>query len=206
MMDSKEHWEKIYRTKSPTDVSWYQEHPRVSLEYFQNLGLAKDAQIIDVGGGASRLVDDLLSEGFLNITVLDISSAALEAAQKRLGAHAGRVKWIDADIRNVQLPERFYDAWHDRAVFHFLTEASDRQQYIDTVQSSVKPGGYVIVATFAPEGPRKCSGLNVVRYGPKELHSEFGDNFQLVNSRGETHLTPFGTEQQFLYCCCLKRN
>jgi len=203
-MQSKSHWENIYHTKDATQVSWFQEHPALSLDFIKATGVEKTAQIIDVGGGASRLVDDLLTEGYHHITVLDISAAALQVAQQRLGSQASLVTWIEADITHVELPSNYYDVWHDRAVFHFLTKPEDRKRYVETVRHAVKTGGHIIVATFAPEGPNRCSGLDIVKYDPEHLHSEFGNDFALVNSSEETHHTPFGTEQQFIYCYCRK--
>jgi len=201
-MNAKTHWEHIYEIKDPTQVSWYQAHPQFSLEYIRNTGVRKTDHIIDVGGGASTLVDDLLADGFQNISVLDVSGHALQLARQRLAAQAARVNWIEADITQADLSQHTYDVWHDRAVFHFLTQAADRQHYIAAVRKSVRKGGHVIVATFAPDGPDRCSGLEVVRYSPESLHAEFGAGFQVVNSTSETHHTPFGTEQKFIYCYC----
>ena len=170
-MNMKTHWEHIYETKAPTNVSWYQEHAQFSLQCIQNTGIQKTDHIIDVGGGASTLVDDLLTAGFQHLTVLDISAAALQSAQRRLDTRSTDVNWIEADITQANLPEQTYDVWHDRAVFHFLTQPSDRQRYIDTVRHAVRPGGHVIVATFAPDGPDHCSGLEVMRYDSESLHS-----------------------------------
>jgi ubiquinone/menaquinone biosynthesis C-methylase UbiE len=203
-MNAKSHWEHIYETRAPTQVSWYQKHAQFSLQYIRNTGIRKTDHIIDVGGGASILVDDLIEDGFQNITILDVSGTALQLARQRLGSRAAVVKWIEADITKADLPHHAYDLWHDRAVFHFLTQASDRQHYVDTVRRSVRKGGHVIVATFAPDGPERCSGLEVVRYSPESLHSEFGDGFEVVDSARETHHTPFGTEQKFIYCYCRK--
>ena len=203
-MSTKTHWEHIYETKSPTQVSWYQEHAKFSMQYIQNTGIRKTDQIIDIGGGASSLVDDLLAADFQNISILDVSQTALQVARERLGARAEGVTWIEADITQAKLPHQAYDVWHDRAVFHFLTKASDRQSYIDTVRHAIRKGGHVIVATFAPDGPDRCSGLEVVRYSPESLHGEFGDGFEVVDSTHETHHTPFGTEQKFIYCYCRK--
>lgn len=200
----KTHWEHIYEKKGPTHVSWYQEHAQFSLQYIRNTGIRKTDHIIDVGGGASTLVDDLIADGFEHITILDISATALKLAEERLGSRAGNVNWIEADITQADLPHQVYEIWHDRAVFHFLTQAADRRRYIDTVRRSVRKGGHVIVATFAPDGPERCSGLDVVRYSPESLHSEFGDSFEVVDSTRETHHTPFGTEQKFIYCYCRK--
>lgn len=203
-MTTKTHWEHIYETKSPTQVSWYQEHAKFSLQYIRNTGIQKTNHIIDVGGGASTLVDDLIKNGFQNITVLDVSGTALQVARQRLGVYAAIVNWIEADITQADLPPNAYDVWHDRAVFHFLTRADDRQNYVDTVRNSVRMGGHVIVATFAQDGPERCSGLDVIRYSPESLHSEFGEDFEVVDSTRETHHSPFGTEQKFIYCYCRK--
>ncbi len=203
-MPSKSHWENVYETKDATQVSWFQQHPELSVQFIKETRVDKTGQIIDVGGGASTLVDDLLANGYENVTVLDISMAALQTAQQRLGSLASRVTWLEADITQVNLPYRFYDVWHDRAVFHFLTDPEDRARYVKAVQHSVKTGGHVIVATFGLEGPLRCSGLEVVRYSPDSLHDEFGNDFELVDSTNELHQTPFGTEQRFIYCYCRK--
>jgi ubiquinone/menaquinone biosynthesis C-methylase UbiE len=203
-METKIHWEEVYETKDSTEVSWFQEHPELSLQFIERTGVDNSAQVIDVGGGASTLVDDLLDKGYQNITVLDISGAALQVAQERLGSKANVVAWMEADITQVQLPYKFYDVWHDRAVFHFLTRAADRQKYVEAVMRSVKAGGHIIVATFGVDDPSRCSSLEVVRYNPDSLHDEFGDNFDLVHSTSESHETPFGTEQKFIYCDCRK--
>ena len=203
-MNTKNHWEHIYETKAPTQVSWYQEHAQYSLQFIQNAGVQKTDHIIDIGGGASTLVDDLVAEGFQHISILDVSGTALQLARQRLGARAGVVNWIEADITQVELPEQAYDLWHDRAVFHFLTQPADRQHYIENVRQAVRKGGHVIIATFAPDGPDHCSGLEVIRYSPERLHHEFGAGFELKESTRETHHTPFGTEQKFIYCYCRK--
>lgn len=201
-METKTHWESIYETNAPTRVSWYQEHARLSQHFIQHIGIEQTGHIIDVGGGTSTLVDDLLADGFTHITVLDISATALRAAQQRLGVRAAQVTWIEADITQAPLASQFYDVWHDRAVFHFLTQSDDRQRYVQAVRHAVKSGGHVIVATFALDGPPQCSGLNVMRYSPDSLQHEFGGDFQLMDSTRETHLTPFGAEQKFIYCYC----
>lgn len=203
-MSTKTHWEHIYETKAPTQVSWFQEHARYSLQFIQHTGIQKSDHIIDIGGGASTLVDDLLAADFQNISVLDVSATALQVARQRLGTRASVVNWIEADITQADLPAQAYDVWHDRAVFHFLTQPVDRQHYIDTVRQAVRKGGHVIVATFAIDGPDHCSGLEVVRYSPESLHDEFGKGFEIVDSTHETHHTPFGTEQKFIYCYCRK--
>ena len=198
----KTHWEHIYEKKGSTQVSWYQEHAKFSLQYIQNTGIRKTDHIIDVGGGSSTLVDDLIAESFEHITVLDISATALKLARERLGSRAANVIWVETDITQANLPHRAYDIWHDRAVFHFLTQPADRHRCVDTVRHAVRPGGHVIVATFAPDGPDQCSGLEVLRYNPEGLQNEFGESFELVDFTRETHHTPFGTEQKFIYCYC----
>ncbi|HEX6386452.1 MAG TPA: class I SAM-dependent methyltransferase, partial [Anaerolineae bacterium] len=160
---------------APTKVSWYQEHPQLSLHFIQRTGVDLARRIIDVGGGASTLVDELLAHGFRRVTVLDISPAALRVAQQRLGKRAAAVTWREADVTRTTLPARTYDVWHDRAVFHFLTDAEDRRRYVEAVQHAVRPGGHVIVATSSLDGPTHCSGLEVVRYDSQGLHQEFGD-------------------------------
>lgn len=201
---TKEHWEKVYQNKAPDQVSWFQEHAGKSLEMIRSIRVSLDDRILDVGGGVSTLVDDLLADGCENVSVLDLSESALDVARMRLGTAVGRVEWIAGDIRDVALPEVHYDIWHDRAVFHFLTEQSDREAYVRQVIRSVRPGGHVIVATFAPDGPETCSGLPVMRYGTHELHDEFGPTFKLVDSASEMHKTPWGAEQSFIYCLCIK--
>lgn len=201
-MQSKEHWEKVYATKAADAVSWFQPHAGLSLDLIKSTGAGKDAAIIDVGGGASTLVDDLLAEGCTDLTVLDLSAAALKAARHRLGEEEKLVRWIEADITEADLPGNRYDIWHDRAVFHFLTTAEQRAAYVQTVFRSVRPGGHVIVATFAEDGPLQCSGLPVRRYRADELHDEFGEAFTLLKHQKEAHHTPSGTVQQFAYCYC----
>jgi ubiquinone/menaquinone biosynthesis C-methylase UbiE len=166
-------------------------------------GVGKDAAIIDVGGGNSTLVDDLLENGFADISVLDISAKAIADSKERLGTKANNVRWIEADITSVELPKDRYDVWHDRAVFHFLTDP-DRRKYLRRVLCSLKLGGHIIVASFGLEGPEKCSGLDVVRYSPESMHDEFGNSFLLIEHVGETHSTPSGTTQDFVYCYCRK--
>ena len=200
-MDVQSHWERIYTEKAPTGVSWYRSHLETSFSLIERIA-SKDSSIIEVGGGEATLVDDLLSHGYRNLTVLDISLKAIEDNKKRLGDTSERVCWLVADIRHAELPRSAYDVWHDRAVFHFLTKESDRAAYVRQVAHALKPGGHVIMSTFGPEGPTKCSGLDVVRYDAKSLHGEFGVHFHLLESLKELHETPFGTVQQFLYCLC----
>ena len=205
-MDSKQHWEQVYAAKAPDSVSWFQEHADQSLRLIHNTRLGKDAAIIDVGGGASRLVDDLVAEGYTDLTVLDLSAAALAVAKQRLGKQADAVHWMEGDITRAEFPVHRFDIWHDRAVFHFLTDPDDRHAYVERVMRSVRPGGHVIVATFAEDGPEKCSGLPVMRYRPEALHAEFGDAFLLAGHEKEAHHTPVGAVQQFVYCYCRKGN
>lgn len=209
-MDAKPHWERIYQTFDPAQLSWYEEHPRLSLELIHSTGASKAAQIIDVGGGTSRLVDELLAEGYQHVTVLDIVGRALELTRQRLRSRAAAVTWIEADITTVELPRHCYDVWHDRAVFHFLMQPEERRRYVETMHHAVRSGGHVIVATFTLEGPTRvgptrCSGLNVVRYSPASLAGEFGAEFELVNSTNELYRTPLGVEQALLYCSFKKR-
>jgi len=203
-MHRKEHWENIYATKSVDQVSWYREHLENSLQMIVGTGISKTAAIIDVGGGASTLVDDLLEADFGDVAVLDISGKAIEKTKVRLGKKSEKVEWIIADITKADLPENYYDVWHDRAVFHFLTDAEDRRKYVELVMRSLKVGGHIIVASFGENGPLKCSGLDIVRYNPETMHKEFGKEFKLLNSLKETHQTPFGSTQEFIYCYCRK--
>lgn len=205
-MNRKQHWEQVYATKASDSVSWFQEHAEHSLRIIRHTGLGKDAAIIDVGGGTSTLVDDLLAEGYADLTVLDLSAAALAVARQRLGKLADSAHWIEGDITRATFPLHRFDIWHDRAVFHFLTDPADRHAYVEQVMRAVRPGGHVIVATFAEDGPEKCSGLPVMRYHPESLHAEFGDAFLLTGHEKEAHHTPFGTVQQFVYCYCRKGN
>lgn len=204
-MTGKSHWEHVYSSRPTDRVSWFQEHALRSLELIQDTGASRSAAIIDVGGGASTLVDDLVQGAYSDITVLDLSGAALATAKARLGERAAAaVEWIEADITTTTLPQARFDIWHDRAVFHFLTDPADRQAYVQTVLRAVRPGGHVIVATFADDGPTECSGLPVMRYRPDELHAQFGEPFVLLRHDKEAHQTPFGTVQQFVYCYCRK--
>jgi len=203
-METKGHWERVYATKAATEVSWFQQHAQLSLKLIHDAGVPASAAIIDVGGGASTLVDDLLAQGYAAVTVLDLSGSALAAAKTRLGTRAAQVQWIEANVLEAGLPAHAYDVWHDRAVFHFLTAEQDRRAYVQAVLRAVKPGGLVIVATFAEDGPTQCSGLPVMRYGAHDLHAEFGDPFVLLGHERESHHTPAGGEQKFVYCFCRK--
>ena len=200
-MDAHAHWEKIYSEKAPNQVSWYRPHLETSLALIEQCAHGRSASIVDIGGGESTLADDLLAHGYENITVLDVSETAIDMNRKRLGRASERVQWLVGDITQIALESFAYDVWHDRAVFHFLTAPGDRACYVRQIARAVKQGGHVIVATFGPEGPVKCSGLDVVRYDDKSLQREFGDRFRLLNSSVELHRTPFGTVQQFLYGC-----
>jgi len=205
-MQQKEHWEHVYSTKPTTGVSWFQEHADQSLRLIADTGVSLNAAILDVGGGTSTLVDDLCAKGYESLSVLDISSAALNAAQKRLGDAAHRIQWIEGDITAIQLPQHAYDVWHDRAVFHFLTLPEHRHAYVQQVLRAVKAGGHVIVSTFAEDGPMQCSGLPVMRYSAGGLHAEFGISFDLVRHEMEEHRTPSGGIQRFVYCYCRKQH
>ena len=201
-MDAKSHWEKVYATKAPDAVSWYRAHLETSLALIERAAPDPSSSIIDVGGGESTLVDDLLAGGYENITILDVSQTAMDVTKTRLGLAAEQVHWLVADITEAQLEPGAYDVWHDRAVFHFLTTSEHCVAYVRQVAHAVKPGGHVIISTFGPEGPTKCSGLDVIRYDAESLHHQFGVRFRLVESSKELHRTPFGTTQQFLFCYC----
>jgi SAM-dependent methyltransferase len=201
-MSQREHWQAVYRTKRASEVSWYQPEATVSLELIRRVAPDFDAPIIDVGGGASTLVDGLLDAGYRQVTVLDIAGASLALARNRLGKRAGDVAWAEANILTAVLPWAGYAVWHDRAVFHFLTDPDDRARYVAKTRESVRPGGHVIVASFAPDGPTQCSGLEVVRYSADTMHAQFGEGFRLLDSVREEHHTPSGTTQAFVYCLC----
>lgn len=201
-VDLQAHWEGVYRTKRPTEVSWYRRHLEMSLELIEEAAPGLAAAIVDVGAGESTLIDDLLVRGYHNLHAMDLSSTALDIAKARLGQHGGAVHWHSGDVRTFPFKRHQYDVWHDRAVFHFLTGARDRHAYVRQVLHAVKPGGHVIVATFGPEGPGKCSGLKVARYDAETLHEQFGTAFQLVRHMTEIHRTPSSATQQFTYCFC----
>jgi trans-aconitate methyltransferase len=203
-MDRQQHWNGVYTTKGERQVSWFEASPDTSMQMIEGAGLASDSCVLDVGGGESRLVDALLDRGVTCIAVLDVAHAALDRARTRLGAKAARVYWIEADLVS-EWSWKPVDIWHDRAVFHFLTEREDRERYSARLAEMVKPGGSAIIATFAPEGPEKCSGLPVTRYSPETLGAELGDRFTLVESRPHVHTTPFGTTQAFQYSRFRKR-
>ena len=198
-MSAKEHWEHVYRVKAPTETSWYQARPTRSLELLDELAISPSTAIIDVGGGASTLVDALLDRELRDITVLDISDAALAHAQRRLGERGASVTWIESDIFDAQLRTGVYDVWHDRAVFHFLTNAEDRRRYRTLAARALRPGGAAIIAMFARAGPPRCSGLDVVRYDAETLAHELGSDFVLARGATEEHRTPGGSVQAFSY-------
>ncbi|MCH8858120.1 MAG: class I SAM-dependent methyltransferase [Proteobacteria bacterium] len=197
-MDRQAHWQGVYETRHENEVSWFQDRPEKTLELIARSGLAKDGWIIDVGGGASRLVDHLLERGYSHIAVLDITQTALARSRARLGPRAGDVEWIIADITQWRAP-RLFDLWHDRAVFHFLTDPADRCAYAATMAAAIKPGGHAIVATFAADGPEKCSGLPICRYSAEQLAAAFAPSFRLVEELREDHVTPGGAIQKFQY-------
>lgn len=203
-MTTKPHWENVYETKSAHEVSWYRPRLDVSLQLIDSVLTDPGSAIIDIGGGESTLVDDLIRSGRSDVTVLDISQAALDATKARLGTSADSVSWISADITTVDLGFGRYDLWHDRAVFHFLTRPEDRDAYIQRVRQAVKPQGYIVVATFGPDGPLKCSGLDIVRYDSNSLVVAFGDGFDLLDTTTEIHKTPWDSEQEFVYCLMRK--
>lgn len=199
-MDAQRHWEHIYQTKSPAQTSWYAPHLQTSLEWICEAAPDRWASIMDVGGGESTLVDDLLAAGYRDITVLDMAEAAIEKTRARLGANGNDVQWITGDVTKAALPAHAFTLWHDRAVFHFLTAPEQRAAYVRRLAASLKIGGRVILATFGPDGPEKCSGLPVRRYNADMLREELGPGFKLEKSVAVDHQTPFGTTQQFLYC------
>jgi SAM-dependent methyltransferase len=192
------HWDNVYTTKGEKDVSWYQDSPTPSLDLIALTGLSGHADIIDIGGGASRLVDSLLLRNFDRLTVLDLSSAALDAARQRLGERAARVTWVVADVTTWQ-PSQIYDLWHDRAAFHFLTDQRDRSAYVERMKKAIKPAGFAIIGTFATDGPERCSGLPIVRYDAASLAATLGNEFELIDARRHEHTTPWGAVQRFQF-------
>jgi SAM-dependent methyltransferase len=203
-MSAAEHWEKIYSSKPPESLSWFQEHPARSLRQIEEHAASRYSDIIDAGGGASTLVDGLVSAGFHNLTVADISHSALEKSKNRLGAAAGGIRWIEGDILDIVFPEHSFDIWHDRAVFHFLSSDTERDAYAGRVSDSLKPEGILIIATFADDGPETCSGLGVTRYSPAKLSLALGFRFTLLCHEDDFHRTPSGALQHFIYCCFRK--
>ena len=197
--DRQAHWENVYKHKSPDALSWYQAVPGLSLDLIHRARLPRYAAIIDVGAGASVLVDRLLADGYEDLTILEISRHALEIDKKRLGSLAAKINWIQSDVTEFAAARR-YALWHDRAVFHFLTNKADQKKYVQALCDALIPGGQVIIATFAKDGPSRCSGLDIVRYDEETMAAALGEKFQLVDSQYEAHLTPMGSEQKFLYC------
>lgn len=195
--EHKNHWENVYETKNPDQVSWTQTKPQTSLDFITSQGLGKEAKIIDIGGGDSNLVDFLLQEGYENITVLDISAKALEKAKERLGEAASKVQWIATDITEFE-PTETYDIWHDRAAFHFLTTPEQVSKYIDIAEKSIT--GFMILGTFSKNGPTKCSGLDIQQYDDESLSEKFESGFERIKCITEDHTTPFGTTQNFVFC------
>ncbi len=197
--DRKEHWEHVYSDKETTEVSWYQQCPENSLKLIKATGVSKSASIIAIGGAASTLVDFLLAAGFQNLSVLDISSGAIEHAKSRLAQHAEKIKWIEQDVTKFRVEQPF-EVWHDRAVFHFLTDADDRACYVKAMSDALEPGAHAIIATFNLDGPDKCSGLEIVQYSPETLSAIFCEGFELIETSTEHHETPSGVSQSFVYC------
>jgi SAM-dependent methyltransferase len=197
-LDRRRHWEDVYTTKDEKEVSWFEENPAISLALIRSTGLNRGSSIIDVGGGASRLVDALIDEGFQAVTVLDISEKAMAIAKARLGALGTSVRWVVADVTKWE-PSETYDVWHDRAALHFLAESKDRIAYAQRVHRAVRAGGHVIIGTFAPDGPERCSGLQVVRHSAASLGEMLGGEFELMESRPSVHLTPTGATQRFQF-------
>lgn len=201
-METKSYWEAVYSTKAADAVSWYAPHLQTSLDYIRRTQVDHTALVIDIGGGEATLVDDLLDDGFQNVSVLDLSGKAIEVCRQRLGARADAVRWFEADVLTHAFEPESVDVWHDRAVFHFLTDEQQRWRYVSKVLHALRPGGFAIVGTFGPSGPTQCSGLPVARYAPEGLHDEFGMRFKLIESRVDVHTTPWGSQQQFVYCFC----
>src|SRR5689334_11133068 len=197
MQSQKEHWEKVYLSRQPNEVSWTQEVPATSLQFIRSFNLPTTARIIDIGGGDSKLVDHLLDGGFTDVTVLDISANAIERAKKRLGRKSQIVKWVVSDVTEFE-PTTDFDLWHDRATFHFLTGSEQVAKYIDIVKGSVT--GYLVISTFSQTGPKKCSGLDIKQYSDETLSDEFKNEFQKIRCLTEEHITPFNTIQNFVFC------
>ena len=202
-MDSKAHWEGVYSDKAVDEVGWFKPHFDVSLSLIAEASASPSARVIDIGGGASLLVDSLLDRGYDHVAVLDIAAAALEHAKRRLGEKADLVQWLVADVTELKSLDRF-DIWHDRAVFHFLVNAADRQKYAALVKQTIPIGGHVIISTFSPTGPEQCSGLDIRRYSSDSLTAELGDGFRLIKEVPEVHVTPRGKSQSFMYAMLLR--
>ena len=205
MFNRKTHWQNIYQEKSPSEVSWYQKQPKLSLELILRTQIAKDEAIIDVGGGSSALVDYLYKNDFTNLSVLDISENALASSKRRLGNLATQIEWIEADVTEFKSPHQF-SLWHDRAVFHFLTEPSDRKLYVNALKNGLRAGGHLVIAAFAIGGATKCSGLEIVQYESETMIAELGEDFKLIVERNEIHVTPANKEQKFSYFYFTKKS
>lgn len=203
-MNERNHWDDIYRTKGPAETSWYAPHLDRSLALIRGAVADRSAAILDVGGGQSTLVDDLLAEGYRDVTVLDLSAQAIKASRERLGTAAESVHWLAGDITSIRLEPQRYDLWHDRAAFHFLTEPAQRRAYVSQLTRALKPAGHAVIATFGPQGPERCSGLATRRYDAETLQAELAPDFRLTESAIETHRTPLGMAQQFVYCHFLR--
>jgi SAM-dependent methyltransferase len=204
-MSTREHWDSVYAKKSPEEVSWYRPRLERSLSWIDGCGLDRAARVVDVGGGASTLVDDLLARGFECVSVVDLSARGLEHSCARLGDAAGRVQWLVGDATTRLFEDDTVDLWHDRAVFHFLVDEERRRAYVNHLRRCVRPGGFVIIATFGPGGPERCSGLPVARHAPAEVVEALGPGFELVDSAEEEHVTPAGTSQSFSHVLCRRR-
>lgn len=200
MSNPKDHWERVYTTKAADAVSWFQQEPLPSLDMIAAAGVGPDAAIVDIGGGASLLVDRLLDRGFTRLTVLDVSEHALALSKTRLGARAGRIAWVVHDATSWEPPPDAFALWHDRAVFHFLVDADDRHGYLRALDRGLAPGGFAVFATFAPSGPEQCSGLPVRRYSAATLQATLGPGYELIKTAPETHTTPAGNRQDFVWC------
>jgi 2-polyprenyl-3-methyl-5-hydroxy-6-metoxy-1,4-benzoquinol methylase len=199
-MNAKPHWESVYAARAPEEVSWYRPHLHTSLALIDRVAPSHSASIIDIGGGTSTLADDLLRRGYVNVTVLDLSETALRTAKESFGPASAQIQWLTADVCEANLPIGYYDLWHDRAVFHFLTLSEQRASYVERAAGSVKRNGHLVISTFGPEGPTRCSGLETAHYDAAALEGEFGSQFRLADSEIEWHGTPSGGKQQFLYC------
>ena len=200
----KDHWERVYQKHSSNEVGWYQIYPASSLKFIKNTRAGTDCRIIDVGGGTSKLSECLLDQGYTQLSVLDISGKSLEKAKSQLGVETNKIIWIEADVTKHSFNAQ-YDVWHDRAVFHFLTDAEERKGYLNSLDQALRQNGHLIIATFGLDAPPKCSGLSVVRYSPKSLQRELGDKFKLVETYLDNHVTPSGVTQNFVYCRFIKQ-
>ena len=204
-MNSETHWRTVFESKASTALSWYQPHLEISLGMISRTGVSQECKLLDVGGGDSTLVDDLVRRSFSGVTVLDIASSAIERAKERLGEASFGVVWKVGDILLTPLPDQYFDVWHDRAVFHFLVEEQSRRAYVSKASNAIKSNGHLIIATFASDGPNRCSGLPTMRYTPSGLAEEFKQDFTLVECQPESHKTPQGREQRFIYCRFLRK-